>query len=66
MMPALQSAKDEKRCTYADYCTWNGDGRCELIDGVPHLMAPVPSGTHQDIILRLGRRLRDIFPDEQP
>lgn len=39
----------EKKYTYADYLTWNDDTRYELIDGVPYMMSPAPSPTHQRI-----------------
>ena len=42
-----------ERYTYADYLTWDGDERWELIDGVPYLMAsPIPE--HQQAALQLG------------
>ena len=42
-----------ERYTYADYLTWDGDERWELIDGVPYLMAsPIPF--HQEISMQLA------------
>ncbi len=41
--------RDEKHYTYADYCTWDDDGRWELIDGVAYAMSPAPSTMHQSI-----------------
>ncbi len=41
--------KENKKYTYADYCTWDEGGRWELIDGVPYAMAPAPGFTHQNI-----------------
>jgi len=38
-----------KRYTYADYCTWGEDVRCELIDGVVYDMSPAPGWVHQDL-----------------
>ena len=38
------------RYTYADYLTWDDDVRCELIEGVPYMMAS-PSQFHQEILL---------------
>ena len=50
-----------ERYTYADYLTWDEDIRCELIRGVPQMMA-APSGTHQTILgnlhIDLGSFLR--------
>jgi Uma2 family endonuclease len=45
-MDALQKSK---HYTYADYLTWDGDTRYELIDGVPYLMSPAPGRMHQSI-----------------
>ena len=28
-----------KGCTYKDYLSWGENVRCELIDGIPHMMA---------------------------
>ncbi len=44
------------RYTYADYVTWEGPERWELVDGVPYLMAS-PSAQHQQIVLQLGAEL---------
>ena len=46
-MEALQKGKSY---TYFDYCTWSDDERWELVDGVPHAMAPGPSPAHQTIV----------------
>lgn len=35
--------------TYADYCGWGDDVRCELIDGVYYAMSPAPAPRHQSI-----------------
>jgi Uma2 family endonuclease len=42
-----------KRYTYADYCTWDDDIRCELIDGELYVMSPSPSWRHQGVISKL-------------
>ena len=39
----------ERLYTYADYCTWEGDERYELIDGVAYAMSPAPTMEHQSI-----------------
>jgi Uma2 family endonuclease len=39
----------KKRYTYAEYCTWGEDVRCELIDGVVYDMSPAPGTLHQGI-----------------
>ena len=43
---------EEKRYTYADYLTWDGDVRYELIEGIPYAMAS-PSQAHQEILREL-------------
>ena len=42
-----------KRYTYADYCTWGDDVRCELIDGVVYDMSPAPGWVHQGLSMNL-------------
>ena len=41
--------------TYEDYKNW--EGRWELIDGVPYLMAPAPHPNHQKIVGRIYKEL---------
>jgi Uma2 family endonuclease len=38
--------------TYGDYLSWPEEERWEIIDGVPHMMAP-PSRIHQEILTEL-------------
>ena len=45
----LPDIKKGQRYTYADYCTWGEDVRCELIDGVVYDMSPAPGWMHQDL-----------------
>ncbi len=40
--------KIDKKYSYADYLTWNDEGRWEIIDGVAYSLAS-PSDIHQDI-----------------
>lgn len=49
--------RDLDHHTYADYLTWPGDARYELIDGEAFLMAPAPTTTHQDIAGEVFRQL---------
>ena len=44
---------DKRHYTYADYCTWDDDGRWELIDGVPYAMA-APLFGHQSVQSSIG------------
>jgi Uma2 family endonuclease len=41
-----------KRYTYSDYMTWDGEERLELIDGVPYLMS-APNRQHQGMLSNL-------------
>lgn len=50
-------SQSDKRYTYADYASWETKERYELIDGVPHMMAPAPSTEHQRVLRRLFTRL---------
>lgn len=44
--------KVNKKCTYADYLTWSGEERWEIIDGAP-LMQSAPTWQHQAIVREL-------------
>jgi len=50
--PALKL--DDDRYSYADYLTWDGDQRWEIIDGVAYAMSPAPSYLHQQVLRELG------------
>jgi len=50
--------QDKKHYTYADYCTWDDEPRCELIDGEIYLMA-APSEKHQDVLGNLFWKIRE-------
>jgi Uma2 family endonuclease len=52
-MPLL---KEQDYYTYADYLSWDGEERYEIIDGEAYMMAP-PSRLHQEI----SRELMGIF-----
>lgn len=51
-----------KKYTYADYITWPGDERWEIIDGVPYMLS-APTWQHQSIsrelVLEFGQFLRN-------
>jgi Uma2 family endonuclease len=42
--------RDPAHHTYADYLTWGGERRFELIDGDAYAMAPAPDLVHQDAV----------------
>jgi len=46
----LPKPQKESKFTYADYLTWTGDERWELIDGVAYDMTPAPDVNHQVIV----------------
>jgi Uma2 family endonuclease len=51
--------RDDQLHTYAEYLTWQGDPRYELIDGVAYLMAPpAPTLDHQDFAGEIYVQLR--------
>jgi len=52
--------RKQERYTYADYLTWEGGERCELIDGVPYMMAS-PSQRHQEILVEMGRQFANFL-----
>ena len=49
-----------KGCTYKDYLSWGEDVRCELIEGIPHMMAGVTLW-HQRVVQSLVRQLADFL-----
>ena len=48
--------KDERRYTYADYCSWDDGQRWELIDGVAYMLA-APGERHQRIAFVISGQL---------
>ncbi len=53
----IQQRAATPRYTYGDYRQWAGDERFELIEGVPHAMAPAPGRRHQEVLLEVARQL---------
>ncbi|MCL2193791.1 MAG: Uma2 family endonuclease, partial [Treponema sp.] len=45
-----------KGYTYKDYLSWGEDVRCELIDGIPHMLA-APSEWHQWVVGKVFRQI---------
>ena len=50
--------KIDTKYSYADYLTWNDDGRWEIIDGVAYSLAS-PSDIHQEILGELFAEFRN-------
>lgn len=48
MAKAAMKKRGERLYTYGDYCTWDDEGRGELIDGVVYDMTPGPSRTRRN------------------
>jgi Uma2 family endonuclease len=59
-MPSPQHHENH-RFTYADYLSWPGEERWELIDGVPYALSPAPTKRHQDISKRIERQIDNYF-----
>lgn len=55
--------KADHRYTVADYLSWPGEERWELIDGVVYDMSPAPTIKHQNIAGRLYSRLEQRLRD---
>lgn len=53
----LQQIAAPPRYTYGDYRQWTGDERFELIEGVPHAMAPAPGRRHQEVLGEVYRQI---------
>lgn len=45
--------------TYADYASWPGEARYELIDGVAYAMGPAPARVHQAVTGEVFRQIAD-------
>lgn len=63
-MGAMSKPKTDRTetYTYADYLTWDGPERWELIDGVPYMMAsPTPAHQHTlgQLFIEIGGYLRN-------
>lgn len=52
--------KKDRMYTYADYLSWPGDERWEIIEGIAYMMVP-PSTEHQRIVGKLYRRFGDFL-----
>lgn len=55
----------EQSYTYADYLTWTGPGRAELIDGTVYDMRPAPSRRHQAVCGELFKQIA-VFLTDRP
>jgi len=64
MPQAKRKPAASKKFTYADYCTWPEEVRCELIDGVVFDMTPAPSVLHATISINLATELNTFFRDK--
>jgi Uma2 family endonuclease len=60
----MNLAKKQEYFTYEDYLTWDTDERYELIDGVPFLMSPAPTTTHQSILVKLTSKFFNYLDDK--
>ena len=54
----MQAQNTERRYTYEDYLSWDGEQRWELIDGIRYAMAPAPLRRHQDVLVNLLTAIR--------
>ncbi|MDP2430874.1 MAG: Uma2 family endonuclease [Pseudomonadota bacterium] len=52
-LPQIKS-EDKPRYTYADYLSWQGDERYQLIEGDAFLMAPAPAVRHQAVVMEVA------------
>jgi Uma2 family endonuclease len=56
---------NEEYYTYDDYASWPDDVRYELIGGVPYMMSPGPSRSHQKISSALFYQLYNYLDGKQ-
>ena len=57
----MEELKLDKYYTYKDYMQWSENVRYELINGIPCMMAPAPSESHQDISGNLYFQLKNFL-----
>jgi len=57
--------KINQQFTYADYLTWPGDERWEIINGEAYAMTPAPTTRHQRIIGHIFSQFNQFFRDKQ-
>jgi Uma2 family endonuclease len=60
----LPAKKEENKFSYADYLTWPGNERWEIINGVAYNMSPSPTRKHQKISIKLASKLYNYFEDK--
>ena len=61
---AIRKYNPFNRYTYKDYESWDGNERCELIDGEIYLMS-APSVNHQKASVELSRQLANFLIDKK-
>lgn len=57
------AARAGKKLTYKDYLQQSGEDRWEVINGVPHMLAPAPGREHQAIAGELFWQVYSFFRD---
>ena len=57
----METARNDKYYTYADYCAWDDGERWEVIDGVAYAMSPGASFEHQSVSMELAWQLRSFL-----
>jgi len=55
-----QLKETAERYIYEEYTGWDDDERCELIDGVIHMLSS-PSQAHQETLLEIGVQFRNLL-----
>lgn len=63
-MVARSKRKQEKLYSYADYCSWTDEKRCELIDGVVYDMN-APLRVHQKVLVEFILIFGNFFKDKK-
>ncbi|MCL2857796.1 MAG: Uma2 family endonuclease [Oscillospiraceae bacterium] len=56
----MEQPRNERRYTYADYCTWDDGERWELIDGVAYMLA-APSEKHQRVSMNFTEQFLSLL-----
>ena len=57
----MSLAEPHKHYTWSDYVSWDDDARYELINGMPYMMSPAPSISHQAVSMELSRQLANFL-----
>jgi len=59
----MEQPREERRYTYADYCTWDDSENWEIINGEPYMLA-APGERHQSVSMNLTEQLLSLLKEK--